>query len=189
MLQYIVSSLASVRTAVAAAAAATTTIAPAATSGPLHPEVQQWLVQWEDITPLRLIGRGSFGRVYLALWSGTPVACKVLLSADAEFSHEVLVLPEATTRELQKEAAVMARMRHPNIVAFMGLCTLPPCILTGEDGRQLPCAGGPPPSRIPAVGGSYPAARAAGWVQSIAAVARCTMCCAAAAMTRPRRRS
>jgi hypothetical protein len=26
----------------------------------------------------------------------------------------------------------MARMRHPNLVNFMGLCTIPPCILTGE---------------------------------------------------------
>lgn len=24
----------------------------------------------------------------------------------------------------------MARMRHPNIVSFMGLCAMPPCILT-----------------------------------------------------------
>ena len=26
----------------------------------------------------------------------------------------------------------MARMRHPNVVSFMGLCRMPPCILTGE---------------------------------------------------------
>lgn len=42
-----------------------------------------------------------------------------------------LELPELTMSELQKESSVMARMRHPNIVSFMGLCALPPCILTG----------------------------------------------------------
>ena len=26
----------------------------------------------------------------------------------------------------------MARMRHPHVVSFMGLCRMPPCILTGE---------------------------------------------------------
>ena len=121
MLSYIASSLLS---------ACTTTAAPA--GSPLRPEVQQWLVQWGDITPVRPIGRGSFGRVYLALWNETPVACKVLVSADAQFNQESLELPEATMKELQSEAAVMARMRHPNIIGFMGLCTLPPCIMTGE---------------------------------------------------------
>jgi hypothetical protein len=29
----------------------------------------------------------------------------------------------------------MARMRHPNLVSFMGLCTIPPCILTGKPDR------------------------------------------------------
>ena len=29
----------------------------------------------------------------------------------------------------------MSRIRHPNIVSFMGLCTLPPCILTGTGGQ------------------------------------------------------
>ena len=123
MLSYIASSLASTRTA---------TTEPA--SRPLRPEVQQWLLQWEDITPIRLIGRGSFGRVYLALWNETPVACKVLINADAEVSQESMELPEATMKELQSEAAVMAQMRHPTIIGFMGMCTLPPCIMTGGAG-------------------------------------------------------
>jgi serine/threonine protein kinase len=43
-----------------------------------------------------------------------------------------LELPPQTMSELQRESGVMARMRHPNIVSFMGLCALPPCILTGD---------------------------------------------------------
>ena len=29
----------------------------------------------------------------------------------------------------------MVRMRHPNLVSFMGLCVVPPCILTGKPKR------------------------------------------------------
>lgn len=39
--------------------------------------VQQWEVRWEDLCVVRPVGRGSFGRVYLATWRETPVAVKV----------------------------------------------------------------------------------------------------------------
>jgi hypothetical protein len=35
-----------------------------------------------------------------------------------------------TLKELQKEAEVMASLRHPNIVLFMGICLEPPCVVT-----------------------------------------------------------
>ena len=169
MLSYVASSLVSAREATA----------PAST--PLRPEVQQWLVQWEELTPVRLIGRGSFGRVYLALWNETPIACKVLINADAESSQESLELPEATMRELQSEAGVMARMRHPNIVGFMGLCTLPACIMTGESGGS----GGMVALQLSPHFGHHRCLL----VQSTAAVGRCTTCCVAAAWTPPNRQS
>ena len=43
-----------------------------------------------------------------------------------------LELPPNIMRELQKEAGVMAHARHENVVNFMGICTVPPCIITGE---------------------------------------------------------
>jgi serine/threonine protein kinase len=33
-------------------------------------------------------------------------------------------------KELQKEAELMASLRHPNIVLFMGMCPEPPCVIT-----------------------------------------------------------
>lgn len=51
-------------------------------SGGLSPEVQQWEVEFEDIRFGRAVGRGSFGRVYLAVWRETPVAVKILVSGD-----------------------------------------------------------------------------------------------------------
>lgn len=104
----------------------------------LRTDMRLWEVQWEDVTPLRAIGRGSFGRVYPALWNETQVACKVLISEDAALAQEPLQLPDDTMHKLQKEAAVMARMRHPSIIGFLGLCALPPCIITG--GRSSACS-------------------------------------------------
>ncbi|KAI3432561.1 hypothetical protein D9Q98_004110 [Chlorella vulgaris] len=100
----------------------------ATSSSALRADVQQWAVQWSDLQIDRPIGRGSFGWVYLAQWHQTAVAVKVLVNP-AEIGAG-LELPELTMSELQKESGVMARMRHPNIVSFMGLCALPPCILT-----------------------------------------------------------
>lgn len=70
-------------------------------------------------------------QVYLAQWLEHPVAVKLLMAVD-ECSDESFLLPEGVLRQLVAEAAVLVRMRHPNVVSFLGLCTLPPCILTGE---------------------------------------------------------
>ena len=32
--------------------------------------------------------------------------------------------------ELQREAGLMATLRHPNVVMFLGVCTEPPCVVT-----------------------------------------------------------
>lgn len=42
-----------------------------------------------------------------------------------------LELPDDVARRLQKEAGVMSGLRHPHLVTFLGLSTMPPCILTG----------------------------------------------------------
>lgn len=46
----------------------------------LHTDARLWEVQWSELTVLQRIGRGSFGSVYLAEWSHTQVAVKVLVS-------------------------------------------------------------------------------------------------------------
>lgn len=50
-------------------------------SGPieLRTHARLWEVQWQELTILRLIGHGSYGSVYLAEWSQTQVAVKVLV--------------------------------------------------------------------------------------------------------------
>jgi len=56
------------------------------------------------------IGRGAFGMVYQGLYDGLPVACKHI-SGDA-----------LSTTEMLREAETLRELRHPNIVAFYGIC-------------------------------------------------------------------
>ncbi|KAL4422525.1 hypothetical protein ABPG75_008722 [Micractinium tetrahymenae] len=100
----------------------------------LSADVQQWEVRWEDLRLDRLIGKGSFGRVYLAYLHESPVAAKLLMNAD-ECRDETFVLPPDVLRELQKEAALLLQLRHQNIVSFMGLCPVPPCLVTEHCAR------------------------------------------------------
>ncbi len=51
--------------------------APSSTRLRLPAAVQQWEVHWEELSLVRSVGRGSYGRVYLANWRETPVAVKV----------------------------------------------------------------------------------------------------------------
>jgi len=46
----------------------------------LRTDARLWEVQWEELAIMRRVGRGSFGSVYLAEWSHTRVAVKVLIS-------------------------------------------------------------------------------------------------------------
>jgi len=67
------------------------------------------------------IGRGSFGLVHKALWRGTEVAVK-RLPRDSIAEHQVLL-------EFMKEAFIMRRLRHPNVLQVLGVCLDPPCIV------------------------------------------------------------
>ncbi|XP_027366238.1 serine/threonine-protein kinase CTR1-like isoform X6 [Abrus precatorius] len=60
---------------------------------------------------------GSFGTVHRAEWNGSDVAVKILMEQD--FHAERF-------KEFLREVAIMKRLRHPNIVLFMGAVTQPP---------------------------------------------------------------
>lgn len=59
------------------------------------------------------------------------MAAKVLIrEAAAEDAAEELAHAAAMTQQLLEEARVMDRMRHPNLASLLGVCLLPPTILT-----------------------------------------------------------
>ncbi|KAL4855140.1 Glutamate synthase [NADH] [Chlorella vulgaris] len=94
-------------------------------------------LNFRDITVLHAIGEGSFGRVFLASWHKCLVACKMLIDTEAVMREKSggqeagsLTLPSDLQAKLEEEAGIMARLRHPNVVQFFGVCRTPPCLLT-----------------------------------------------------------
>lgn len=84
---------------------------------PMLAEVAEWEIPWEDLQIGERIGIGSYGEVYRADWNGTEVAVKKFLAQD--FSGDALV-------QFRYEVEIMLRLRHPNVVLFMGAVTRPP---------------------------------------------------------------
>ncbi|OEL35206.1 Serine/threonine-protein kinase EDR1 [Dichanthelium oligosanthes] len=80
-------------------------------------EVAEFEIQWEEIAIGERIGLGSFGEVYRGEWHGTEVAVKKFLQQD--LSGDAL-------EEFRIEVRIMKRLRHPNVVLFMGAITRVP---------------------------------------------------------------
>ncbi|KAL1536377.1 serine/threonine-protein kinase CTR1 isoform X2 [Salvia divinorum] len=77
-----------------------------------------WLeIAWDELHIKERVGAGSFGTVHRAEWHGSDVAVKVLTVQD--FHDDQL-------KEFLREVAIMKRVRHPNVVLFMGAVTRRP---------------------------------------------------------------
>ncbi|KAG8647110.1 serine/threonine-protein kinase CTR1 isoform X1 [Manihot esculenta] len=87
------------------------------TSNELSLDVEDLDIPWSDLVLKERIGAGSFGTVHRADWHGSEVAVKILMEQD--FDTERI-------KEFLREVAIMKRLRHPNIVLFMGAVTQPP---------------------------------------------------------------
>ncbi|CAE5956910.1 unnamed protein product [Arabidopsis arenosa] len=80
-------------------------------------DVGECEIPWNDLVIGERIGLGSYGEVYHADWHGTEVAVKKFL--DQDFSGAALA-------EFRSEVRIMRRLRHPNVVFFLGAVTRPP---------------------------------------------------------------
>lgn len=77
-----------------------------------------WLeISWDELHIKERVGAGSFGTVHRAEWNGSDVAVKLLTVQD--FHDDQL-------KEFLREVAIMKRVRHPNVVLFMGAVTKRP---------------------------------------------------------------
>lgn len=90
---------------------------PSKSNNQLRLEEEDLDVPWSELLLKNKIGSGSFGTVYHADWRGSDVAVKIL--EEQEFHAERF-------EEFLSEVAIMKRLRHPNIVLFMGAVTQPP---------------------------------------------------------------
>jgi RNA polymerase sigma factor (sigma-70 family) len=77
------------------------------------------LLAYGDVVLLRQLGQGGMGKVYRATWRGSdvPVAVKLL--------RKPLRVRRGAATRLLEEAALLARLRHPGIVAVHGVGLLP----------------------------------------------------------------
>ncbi|KAJ8558320.1 hypothetical protein K7X08_005086 [Anisodus acutangulus] len=84
---------------------------------PMLRGVAEWEIPWEDLHVGERIGIGSFGEVYRAEWNGTEVAVKKFMNQD---------ITSDALAQFKCEIEIMLRLRHPNVVLFMGAVTRPP---------------------------------------------------------------
>ncbi|XP_020262579.1 probable serine/threonine-protein kinase DDB_G0267514 isoform X8 [Asparagus officinalis] len=68
-------------------------------------------IRWEDLRVGEEVGQGSYAVVYRGVWNGSDVAIKVYTGNDYQ---------EGLLLEYKKEIAIMKRLRHPNVLLFMG---------------------------------------------------------------------
>jgi serine/threonine protein kinase len=90
---------------------------------------QNWVIPFEDLQLGNFLGSGSYGEVYRATWHGTVVAAKRFTfpggssEAKIEFSSTLL-------HKIKIEADLLASIRHPNVIQFLGMCSEPLCMVT-----------------------------------------------------------
>ncbi|CAI9299739.1 unnamed protein product [Lactuca saligna] len=83
---------------------------------PLLP-YQEWNIDFSELTVGTRVGIGFFGEVFRGIWNGTEVAIKVFLEQD---------LTAENMEDFCNEISILSRLRHPNVILFLGACTRPP---------------------------------------------------------------
>ncbi|CAM8926984.1 unnamed protein product [Rhodiola kirilowii] len=78
---------------------------------------QEWNIDFSELTVGTRVGIGFFGEVFRGTWNGTDVAIKVFL--EQELSTEII-------EDFCNEISILTRLRHPNVILFLGACTKPP---------------------------------------------------------------
>ncbi|KAF8110689.1 hypothetical protein N665_0079s0009 [Sinapis alba] len=83
---------------------------------PLLP-YEEWNIDFSELTVGIRVGIGFFGEVFRGVWNGTDVAIKVFLEQD---------LTAENMEDFCNEISILSRLRHPNVILFLGACTRPP---------------------------------------------------------------
>lgn len=71
----------------------------------------EWEIPFTEIQVEQKIGGGTFGTVFKGGWRGTEIAIKVIKN-------------EVNTTEFEIEMDIISRLHHPNILQFLGACTV-----------------------------------------------------------------
>ncbi|RNA11580.1 Kinase suppressor of Ras 2, partial [Brachionus plicatilis] len=82
-------------------------------------ELQQFNIQYEEITQKTEIGRGRFGIVYKAYWHGEIASKEVTFNQNISEDSEELV-------QFKEEVSNLRKTRHSNLILFIGAYIKPP---------------------------------------------------------------
>ncbi|XP_078440477.1 PB1 domain-containing protein tyrosine kinase [Wolffia australiana] len=76
------------------------------------------IIKNADLEELRELGSGTFGTVYHGKWRGTDVAIKRIRKScfSGKASEQ-----DRLTKDFWREAQILSRLHHPNVVAFYGV--------------------------------------------------------------------
>lgn len=85
------------------------------TTSSLASSLSEWEIEFEELTIGGSLGSGSFGVVRKGEWCGTDVAIKWFHKQDSK-----------SIKMFFKEVELMCKLRHPNVVRYMGVCTKEP---------------------------------------------------------------
>ncbi|CAN0896691.1 Probable serine/threonine-protein kinase SIS8 [Linum grandiflorum] len=77
----------------------------------------EWTIDFSEISVGTRVGIGFFGEVFRGVWNGTEVAIKVFLEQD---------LTAENMEDFCNEISILSRLRHPNVILFLGACIKPP---------------------------------------------------------------
>ncbi|CAH9075587.1 unnamed protein product [Cuscuta epithymum] len=96
-----------------------------ATEGPEN--YYEWTIDLRKLNMGPAFAQGAFGKLYKGTYNGEDVAIKLL--ERPEHDNERALLME---QQFEQEVMMLARLKHPNIVRFIGACRKPMvwCIVT-----------------------------------------------------------
>jgi len=99
---------------------------------PIHvrSRAEQWELPRTEIELTGKLGEGDGGVIFYAHWRGLDVVAKMLKTDSDEPGNVETAIAKA---DLINEISVLSRLRHPNLVMFLGACTLQePLIILNE---------------------------------------------------------
>lgn len=102
---------------------------PTAVPSDIAPDVR---LRYADIAVGERVGAGAFAVVYRGTYRGREVAVKELLAQPRSGTGDAAVdsVAAKTVSDFLSEVALMAKLRHPNVVALVGACERPLCLVT-----------------------------------------------------------
>ncbi|KAK9060622.1 hypothetical protein SSX86_021328 [Deinandra increscens subsp. villosa] len=87
----------------------------------------EWTIDLRKLSMGPAFAQGAFGKLYRGTYNGEDVAIKLLEKPENDMDRAQLM-----EQQFQQEVMMLARLKHPNIVRFIGACRKPMvwCIVT-----------------------------------------------------------